>query len=131
MGAPATGSGNLRMLRSIVTYIRYLHINSGIERNGGRSHVGTAAPAVQASAARLGFRLSILALEGGARLPPLDSRGRGSRRFGWVRLAKGGRGSRAEMGCRNGRQRAGERAAPTALVQARRRGLRGIQKLEG
>src|ERR1700676_1102625 len=88
MGAPATGSGNPRMLRSIVTYIRYLHINSGIERNGGRSHVGTAAPAVQASAERRGFRLAILALEGGARLPPLDSRGRGSLRFGWVRLAK-------------------------------------------
>src|ERR1700674_3661648 len=53
------------MLRSIVTYISYLHINSGIERNGGRSHVGTAAPAVQASAARPGFRLSIIALNGG------------------------------------------------------------------
>src|ERR1700676_2620730 len=44
MGAPATGSGNPRMLRSIVTYISHLHINSGIERNGGRSHVGTTAP---------------------------------------------------------------------------------------
>src|ERR1700724_3401515 len=44
MGAPATGSGNPRMLRSIVTYISHLHINSGTERNGGRSHVGTAAP---------------------------------------------------------------------------------------
>src|SRR5260370_39670383 len=98
------------MLRSIVTYISYLHINSGTERNGGRSHVGTAAPAGQASTARLGFRLSILALEGGARLPPLDSPGRGALRVGWVRPAKGVRGSGPEIGGRHGRQAEGERA---------------------